>query len=575
MPSKRYTQTLDITNPDLIRYWSEKNSPMHNYTKGSGKLVWWKCFVCNKEYDMIITNRTKTKKINGIITYKIGCPICAGFRNPDGSKKIKRHSETLDITNPELIQYWADTRNISTFTKGSHKKALWKCFDCNEIYEARIHNKAKFELDVSGERIYTVGCSKCAGKQVSETNNLLFLHPNLIKNEWDFEANKDLVYPDGKKKGKKIVPEELTAGCHVQVYWKCTECSTSYPAQVANKINGTRCGHCYGRGTSHKVNDTNSLYSRHPEIIDKYWNKELNDLLDLDYNKISYGSPKTLAWWNCEKGHVFIRTTFRFVRGTQSCPYCTNRIATPENGLNANDPQNKLKYWNYEANDAAGIYPHTVTNSCTTEVSWKCLKNPKHVWSTAVAHLRGCNRCVRKTATQVNDFLWKYYETVAEHGFDWCKNIKKLPFDFKVSISELKFLSEIIIELDGEQHFKQVWKWQSPEKVMQTDVYKMKCCNQHLIPCLRISREYIVRYPNRWENDVLNALHALTNQLILLENSYSRIYEALSMLIKECKVKISKSDLHDYICGFLYNKFGVVNIYIGLDNQYDAHQRLM
>ena len=50
------------------------------------------------------------------------------------------------------------------------------------------------------------------------------------------------------------------------------------------------------------------------------------------------------------------------------------------------------------------------------------------------------------------------YKIIHNHGFDWCKKKYKLRYDF--IIEELK----CIIELDGDQHFKQVSNWTSPPK---------------------------------------------------------------------------------------------------------------
>ena len=58
--------------------------------------------------------------------------------------------------------------------------------------------------------------------------------------------------------------------------------------------------------------------------------------------------------------------------------------------------------------------------------------------------------------------------------FEWCKNNSNmyLPFDFY--LPELN----IIIELDGNQHFFQVNNWNSPEITQATDKMKMKLANE-------------------------------------------------------------------------------------------------
>jgi len=67
-------------------------------------------------------------------------------------------------------------------------------------------------------------------------------------------------------------------------------------------------------------------------------------------------------------------------------------------------------------------------------------------------------------------FLQKMYpECKTQERFDWCRfsitnNI--MPFDFMIG--------DILIELDGEQHFTQVSNWDTPENVQVKDVEKIQ-----------------------------------------------------------------------------------------------------
>ncbi|MBK5242687.1 zinc-ribbon domain-containing protein [Clostridium sp.] len=60
---------MAITNPELSSEWQyDKNFPLSpfNITRGTQKKVWWKCHVCNNEWESLISNRSKGK----------GCPNC-------------------------------------------------------------------------------------------------------------------------------------------------------------------------------------------------------------------------------------------------------------------------------------------------------------------------------------------------------------------------------------------------------------------------------------------------------------------------------------------------------------------
>jgi hypothetical protein len=70
-------------------------------------------------------------------------------------------------------------------------------------------------------------------------------------------------------------------------------------------------------------------------------------------------------------------------------------------------------------------------------------------------HLKGggCPLCFNKTEAKLYDKLQPIYPPLLKQfKRDWCKNIYCLPFDFAFEENKL------IVELDGEQHFIQVWK---------------------------------------------------------------------------------------------------------------------
>ncbi len=83
---------------------------------------------------------------------------------------------------------------------------------------------------------------------------------------------------------------------------------------------------------------------------------------------------------------------------------------------------------------------------------------------------RGCQLCFTKTeGILYNKLLENYPDVISQFRAKWCKNKKYLPFDFCIPSKN------IIIELDGGQHFKQVRNWKTPEEQQRLDIYKMEC----------------------------------------------------------------------------------------------------
>lgn len=75
-----------------------------------------------------------------------------------------------------------------------------------------------------------------------------------------------------------------------------------------------------------------------------------------------------------------------------------------------------------------------------------------------------------------------------------------MPFDFCIKDYKL------IIELDGEQHFKQVSNCQSPAETQKNDKYKMKCANDHGYSVIRIYQLDVWNDKNDWKSNLIDAI---------------------------------------------------------------------
>ena len=85
----------------------------------------------------------------------------------------------------------------------------------------------------------------------------------------------------------------------------------------------------------------------------------------------------------------------------------------------------------------------------------------------------GCPSCINKTEFKFFEKIKELYPSIKrQYKVEWCKNKLHLPYDFV--IEDLN----IIIEVDGEQHFKQISNWTSPEIQIEKDKYKIKCLLQ-------------------------------------------------------------------------------------------------
>ena len=104
---------------------------------------------------------------------------------------------------------------------------------------------------------------------------------------------------------------------------------------------------------------------------------------------------------------------------------------------------------------------------------------------------RGCPHCYNKTEGILGVILKNNfsYKIINNRGFDWCKKKNKLRYDF--IIEDLN----IIIELDGRQHFEKVriFKNTDPQEQLKNDIFKNECAMKNGYTMIRVFQEDIYK----------------------------------------------------------------------------------
>jgi len=128
-----------------------------------------------------------------------------------------------------------------------------------------------------------------------------------------------------------------------------------------------------------------------------------------------------------------------------------------------------------------------------------------------------CNLCKHKTQLKLFNWLKEIvinYTIETEKVFDWSKHNKSYKrYDFY--IKELN----LIIELDGRQHFTQVWNWNSPEKQQINDDLKNKLVLSQGYKIIRICQQIVWNDKEDWENQLLKAINS-EEELIKIGSVY-------------------------------------------------------
>ncbi len=284
------TNSLVTLHPEVAAEWHPtKNGDLTpaDITASSSKQVWWLCPVADDHvWPAPPNNRTSS-------WHASGCPCCAGIR--------LAKDNSLAACFPDVAAEWDEERNDPStpdlVLAGSHDHAWWVCNEGpDHRWRASIHSRT------SAGR----GCPFCDGKQVSVTNRLSAVAPDVAE-RWHPARN------------GQLTPNDVVAGADRRVWWKCPE-GPDHEWQATVKAvaaaPGSGCPFC--RGLQASV--TNSIASMMPKLAEE-WHPTKNGELRPD--GVVIGSNKRI-WWRCRRypKHEWpARVYHRAVNGS-GCPTC-------------------------------------------------------------------------------------------------------------------------------------------------------------------------------------------------------------------------------------------------------------
>jgi DNA-directed RNA polymerase subunit RPC12/RpoP len=274
--------------PDLFEQWDFKKNDelglnIYKMTKGTKKIAWWICGVCDSSYDAQINLKSG----------KYGCPYCSGYR--------VNETNSLLTLNPVLASEWDYDKNKNltpnNVSCSSGKKVWWICpkENCGSSYDMTISN-----------RTFNNNCPYCSGKRVNETNSVTALRPDMAS-QWHPIKNRDLT------------PCDITLGSDKKVWW-LGDCGHEWDSPVSSKMNGQGCPYCDNKKILIGFND---MWTTNPELAKLLLNPE-------DGYKHTHRSNKKIDWKCLDCGNVIKNKSPNSVNGNFSCPICSDGISFPE-----------------------------------------------------------------------------------------------------------------------------------------------------------------------------------------------------------------------------------------------------
>ena len=261
--------------------------------------------------------------------------------------------------------------------------------------------------------------------------------------------------------------EYKTLNSHSKIKFKHNTCNTIFYKSLHGLLRDEKCPLC--SKTKRKSIQYYQMY------LDNKFGKDIYEILSTEYinsyNKIKIKHLKCNYEWDI---------TPNLICDLKSCPNCKKN-----NLINyANNKRNSYEYIkNYIENfkDYKLISKNYKNNK--DKIKIKHLKCNKIYITKFNTFQNGC-RCPycnqSKGETKIENWLIKNnYEYEKQYTFKDCKNIKELPFDFKLeNDSDNKI---ILIEYDGVQHFEKAWFDTEDDFInrQKRDEIKNKYCKQH------------------------------------------------------------------------------------------------
>lgn len=451
---------LTTTHPELIQEWCfDKNEiDPTNVKRGSSIKVWWRCKVCEFEWQASVKNRSLHRR---------GCPDCANKKR--SIAKVVRsieNSGSLLSNNPELSMEWHHKNNLTPdqVSEHSNKKVWWSCHVCGHEWQSVISSRSA-----------GCGCPKCAkraGTSFPEQAIYYYIkqeYPTTINGYRDVFDNKmelDIYIPelnigieyDGeawhKDENDKNKEKMKYAICKKNkiLLIRVREILCDYIDQIADRFVLVPRTSDRNRGLEEvlmkikefvplnqnisieedqrKIRESfynfvgsKSLESCYPNIASE-WNYEKNGKITPD---MVYAVSGEVFWWKCDAGHEWKSSIANRTKG-RKCPFCSGKeVLEGCNDLATIKPQ-LVNEWNDVLNK--GLLPSNVMCGSNKKVWWKCERG--HEWMATIysraIYGTGCPFCAnQKVLSGYNDLLTIRPDLAKQWDYD--KNFPLTPND--------------------------------------------------------------------------------------------------------------------------------------------------
>ena len=469
---------------EKAKFWSNKNElKPRQVFKSSGKKFLFDC-ECDHQFESALSM---------ITTQNCWCPYCSG--NKLCGKKECNQCYNKSFASHEKAKYWSNKNklNSSQVFLNSNNKFLFNCI-CGHEFEQMLNSTS------SGSWCpYCSTPSKilCDNKDCKECFNKSFASHEKAK-YWSIK--------------NKLKPIQVFLNSAKKYIFDCN-CGHEFE-QLISQINiDIWCPYCSNKKLCDNKDCKNCFsksFASHETA--KYWSNKN----ELKSNQVFKSSGKKYIF-DCNCGHEFSNNLDAITGKNNWCPYCSKTPIMCDNNdckqcFNKSFASHeKAKYWSNKNKEK----PRNFLKSIAQSFYFICKYG--HEFKSSLNNISGgqwCPFCVNKTEQKLFEQLITLYPTLQQQfKVAWCKKKTYLPFDFVIPEYN------IIIELDGAQHFRQVSNWASPEETNINDKYKMECANKNNYSIIRLTQEDVFYDTYDWIDELNQNIQKIINEKVI-QNIY-------------------------------------------------------
>ena len=333
-------------------------------------------------------------------------------------------------------------------TRGSNKKASWKCSKCSHKWKTSIYHRA----------IKETGCPNChyaKRKKTASNKNLVNTNPEIAKN-W---------HPI---KNSKLTPNLFTSGSRYKAWWQCQICGKEWEISIQNYRG---CSACKKDSSLLK----NNIEKHNPKLVSE-WHYDKN--INLTPKEVSYSSNNKV-WWICSKcGYEWKAKISNRSMLERGCPVCANKVVVGGlNDLNTTHPQ-LASEWHSTKN--GNLTPRNVTYGSGKRVWWSCPRG--HEYQASILHRSTGTNCPVCNSGRQTSFAEQAVFYYVKKLYPDATNRYTASFlgrmELDIYIPSIKYA----IEYDGEA-------WHKKSKINREKL-KYKKCHANGIKLIRLREKF-------------------------------------------------------------------------------------